>query len=1108
CGTMSLAALPTLLLMLLQLSSWQPIGAEFGRDECTDLNMASCECAVLVSEYDISCGGQSFSPKFKITIRPGLKVMIECNITNSLEFKQMPQLNIGSIPMVQIKRCPLPFHTPIAGLLDNLGIINTNTMFFESNDLGMNVTSFHLKRLQNLTRLRFVARRLSYVPEDLLLHLRNLSWLDMRSANLVELPAKLLADMEYLEFLELGSNNLKQLPHGIFRDLRKLQHLNLWSNQLHNLSKHDFEGAQSVVDIDLHNNGIVQLRPDVFALLTNMTEINLNSNNFRSLPEGLFQHNLKLKQVKLQYNRVPLPELPSRLFANLPELRSLYLRCELQTIPGDLVQHSSKLENLSLMDNLLTTLPAHLLDDQVNLLMLDLQRNRLRHLPDGIFDRLSKLQTLNLADNQLTEISSNLFTKMGNLTMLQLSDNHLKTIRRDAFVGNPMLLQLHLANNRIDLQDYMAASYGIDGDVGSPFSPLQNLTTLNLRNNSVMIIFSDWKYTMLELRELDLSYNNFTYLDYTDLAFLTRSELHINVTHNQIRNVHLYNDTFPTSGDSDRKLVHGVKAVHLDLNDNPLDCDCTLLRFLLFARGEFKPEYAKNLLVATDRLQCHEPVALATRSLTAVHPRELLCNFDQTEEPKERRCPSKCECFVRTFDSALIINCSNSDLTKLPKLPRLPPNLSLYELHVENNTLLKLPAYGATGYANVTSLYLAGNNLSHIEDYHLPRRLQYLDVRRNQLKQLNGSIFSYLNNSSMRLQLQLRMAENPWVCDCDAADLLLYMQSKEARVLDSADIYCSDAEMPTRLMDLRKYDLCAKPRSLLIALVVVISLTGFLIGISAAVYYKYQQEIKIWLYAHNLCMWLVTEADVDKDKKFDAFISYSHKDREFIENHLVPRLENGNQKYKLCVHGRDWLVGGLITDNIFQSVADSRRTIIVLSPNFIESVWAKMEFQAAHKAALNDCVSRVIVIIYSDIGDHKQLPKDLQSYLTMNTYIKWDDPWFWDRLNYAMPHRGPSRNSTNGTLIKSLLKRSPDDKLELIKPSPVTPTLTTPPGETTKNPLVAKLNGSTPHTAIMIGNGNGNLSNLYVPNGKSHHHGNGHVNGAFIINTNAKQSDV
>jgi len=40
----------------------------------------------------------------------------------------------------------------------------------------------------------------------------------------------------------------------------------------------------------------------------------------------------------------------------------------------------------------------------------------------------------------------------------------------------------------------------------------------------------------------------------------------------------------------------------------------------------------------------------------------------------------------------------------------------------------------------------------------------------------------------------------------------------------------------------------------------------------------------------------------------------------------------------------------------------------------------------------------------------------------------------------------------------------------------------------------------------MIANGKNGLTNLYTPNGKSHV--NGHINGAFIINTNAKQSDV
>ncbi|XP_034487894.1 protein toll [Drosophila innubila] len=1098
----SSAAPSVLLLVLLQVVSWQLGEADFERDDCTDLNMSSCECAVLVSEYDISCPGKSFNPKFKITIRPGSTVQIECNVTNSSEYKQMPQLNIGSIKTVQIRRCPLPLHTPIAGIMDHLGIVNAKVLIFEGNDLGMNVTKTHLERLQNLQRLRFAARQLFYIPEDLLENMHHLNWLDMRAANLVELPAKLFADMGNLEFLELGSNNLKQLPRGIFHDLHRLMHLNLWSNQLHNLSKHDFEGASSVKDIDLHNNGIIQLRHDVFALLTNMTEINLNGNSFRSLPEGLFQHNLKLQQVKLQNNRGELPILPSGLFANLPELRNLYLRCDLQTIPADLIENSKALVSIALDENKLDTLPLHLLDHQVNLVNLDLHKNRLTHLPEEIFIHLTKLENLNLADNKLTEISTKLFSKLSNLKNLQINDNQLIHIRSKAFIGNPSLRQLNLANNRIDLQEYMTNSEAVR-DIGSPFSPLKNLTKLNLRNNSLMLVFSDWKYAMPELQEIDLSYNNLAWLDYPDLDFVSKFDLTVNVTHNQISTVRFYKQAEFPQLENESRLVHGVKTVRLELNDNPLNCDCTMLRFLQFVRGSDRFDYARHLIIDTNRLTCQAPKFLEHRAISTVEPKDLLCKFDTAEDPKERRCPPKCECFVRTFDLTLIINCSNSDFTKIPKLPRLTSNLEKLELYMENNTLLKLPDNQAPGYESVTSLYLAGNNLTHVKISQLPRNVTYVDMQRNQLMHLNASIFSYFNSS----KLQLRLSQNPWICDCDATELLYFTQSRKNRVLDAEDIYCSDAEMPTRLIDLSKSDLCPQPASLLIAMIVIISLTGFLVGITAAVYYKYQDEIKIWLFSRNLCMWWVNQEEIDKDRKFDAFISYSQKDQSFIEKHLVPKLEHGNKKFKLCLHGRDWLVGGFIPENIIRSVADSRRTIIVLSSNFIESDWARMEFRAAHRAALNDGVSRVIVIIYSDIGDHKMLDDELKAYLNMNTYIEWGDPWFWDRLIYAMPHRGPNRSSRN--LIKRLLKRYPDDKLELIKPSPVSPTLTTPPAETTKNPLVAKLNGSTPHTAIMVGNGTNGLSNLYAPNGKAHHHhGNGHINGAFIINTNAKQSDV
>ena len=85
---------------------------------------------------------------------------------------------------------------------------------------------------------------------------------------------------------------------------------------------------------------------------------------------------------------------------------------------------------------------------------------------------------------------------------------------------------------------------------------------------------------------------------------------------------------------------------------------------------------------------------------------------------------------------------------------------------------------------------------------------------------------------------------------------------------------------------------------------------------------------------------------------------------------------------------------------ISDAVKTSRRTAVVLSKNFVKSTWYEHEFSAAYEE------SRVIVIVLGEVPTREEMGPLMWDYIKTNTYLAADDPWFWDKLRYALPHKG------------------------------------------------------------------------------------------------------
>ncbi|XP_070533225.1 uncharacterized protein [Ptychodera flava] len=178
----------------------------------------------------------------------------------------------------------------------------------------------------------------------------------------------------------------------------------------------------------------------------------------------------------------------------------------------------------------------------------------------------------------------------------------------------------------------------------------------------------------------------------------------------------------------------------------------------------------------------------------------------------------------------------------------------------------------------------------------------------------------------------------------------------------------------------------------------------FIILVPLFIYIGYKYRLKIYL-AFSLP---IEEYDDDDEKECDAFVTYSSKDEEFVDTVLTD-LERDN-RYRLCLHQRDFQGGRSIFYNIEEALNKSRCTILVLSPAFIESKWCQFETMSAMRR-LVDSGQRLIPIMKEDVM-HLELPLLMKRILDSVTYIKWTQNGtakqkekFWNELSSAIRRR-------------------------------------------------------------------------------------------------------
>jgi hypothetical protein len=145
--------------------------------------------------------------------------------------------------------------------------------------------------------------------------------------------------------------------------------------------------------------------------------------------------------------------------------------------------------------------------------------------------------------------------------------------------------------------------------------------------------------------------------------------------------------------------------------------------------------------------------------------------------------------------------------------------------------------------------------------------------------------------------------------------------------------------------------------------------------------------------------------------QYDIFISYSHRDRVWVKDELMPRLENAG--LKVCIDYRDFKYGLASQINMEEAAKNSRHTIAVLTQKWVDSDWSQFE---ALTATLKDPVGRqqrLIPLLREDCSIPDRI--QLRTYADFRSLS--EQTWQYSLVNFdrrAMPllkHPHPNLSS-------------------------------------------------------------------------------------------------
>ena len=901
--------------------------------------------------------------------------------------------------------------------------------YHPGNEVSINLTRHNIARLEywksflypnNVNELDLSYNRIDNVEDSDFIYMINLRFMDISHNYLTSMTA--ITSVSALQTLNISHNFISHVDinraHGLklldlsgnrlneigteFSDLRDLEYLDLSSNLISVAAFDAFQYCSSLRHLDLSRN-LLQVffynwNPSM-TLYTNRTRLEV------IFPSPTPSSPTPLRHLNLSHNRIKRIDMRS-----LPSLQILDL--SFNQLNGDYPSHSF----------------YHSLNHSLN---YSLNHSLSRYISHSMImlDNAPSLSHLNLDHNQCGERCAAFYhsiAQTARLSDLSLNYNGIP------FFHTYYYFSRHRRNTKIQ---YGAETLRLKGNeirrISYAFGIFYHVSHIDLSHNQISYISRLAFQEMGMLETVDLRYNRLQALN-GELAAPTR------YIRERRKNVFYFagNDLSCDCESTFMKDIQDVVADYDNITCSVVNGSTALLRSL--RKEEFVCQYEN---------ECDEDSCSCCKDLSA----ECSCRYN---------CPQQCSCIHDVSDTFNSVKCQGNKSQNMPnayhpslkildvtgrnitqlRRQHLINSRLLEKISLKNNSIQTIEAFAFVDLKHLRHLDLSFNEISNLEPaiFKGLSVLQFLYLNTNLLSHVAGGTFAELialkslhleNNMLHSLNLQLilghyarpdiYLSDNPWECSCLVGAMFKNQLSRTTYSIKDIDsIFCENIDVilkagqnVTSLAKVHVLDVDYEPCHALalnafkyqlgIELGIGSGLAIVCVVVVVSLIMHYRKLLQVLIYAK--CGWRLNVVKTDSSRKtYDAFVSFSQKDGDFVFQELMPKLESQEGFYRLCVHHRDWLVGESISNSIIESVEDSHRTILILSDNFMKSEWCNYEFQAAHHRVLKDKNCHLIIVLLQD-EPPEDLDKDMQRYISTYTYLKRNDPWFWEKLLFAMP---------------------------------------------------------------------------------------------------------